>query len=185
MLAFILATIGAGAQSLDGTWVMNQKESQDFNNEENKVDGKADMDASAKYVFAGERFQAWMSVKLNMDFVAQTDDGENANANVYIKVTADNTGSLSRDGDELVLTPDAKKKPNITVDSKLDGIPGGDMLKGMMTGPIKKELSAELKKTDRYKIVSLTEDTLVLETVLSAKEVKDGKTPNRTTFTRK
>ena len=58
-------------------------------------------------------------------------------------------------------------------------------MKPMLVNPLKKELSAELKKAQKYKVVSINETTLVLEDILSDKELKAGTKAERTTLTRK
>ena len=132
-----------------------------------------------------ERFTTAFKVVVNMDFTAQDEKGEKADAVFNIEVVASVAGTLSRDGSTLILTPDAKKKPSIEVNTKIEGVPGGNLIKGMIVNPIKKELSAELKKEQKYKVVSLSETTLVLEDILSEKELKSGKKAETMTLKRK
>lgn len=183
VLAILLATVCASAQnSLDGSWNYIKQDKQPINQEQ--ASGSADMKVSAKYQFAAERFTTAFKVVVNMDFTAQTELGEKADAVFYIEVIASVAGSLSRDGSTLTLTPDAKKKPSIEVNTKIEGVPGGNLIKGMIVNPIKKELGAELKKEQKYKVVSLSETTLVLEDILSEKELKSGQKAQTMTLNR-
>lgn len=184
VLAILLATVCASAQnSLDGTWIYIKQDNQPIREEQ--ASGSADMKVSAKYEFAAERFTTAFKVVVNMDFTAQDENGEKADAVFNIEVVASVAGTLSRDGSTLTLTPEAKKKPSIEVNTKIEGVPGGNLIKGMIVNPIKKELSAELKKEQKYKVVSLSETTLVLEDILSEKELKSGQKAQTMTLNRR
>lgn len=184
-----LAIMLAGAfqslaqNSLDGTWTYTKTDNRDFN--EKGTVGKSDLKMSAKYVFDGESFSTWVKAVFNMDFTACSEQGESTDAVFCIEVIASTTGTLSYDGSVLTLTPDSKKKPQIEVNTKIEGVPGGNMIKGMVVNPLKKQLSAELKKAQNYKVVSISETTLVLEDILSDKDLKAGKQPERVTLTRR
>ncbi len=185
----VLAIMLAGAfqslaqNSLDGTWTYTKTDNRDFN--EKGTVGKSDLKMSAKYVFDGESFSTWVKAVFNMDFTARSEQGESTDAVFYIEVIASTTGTLSYDGSVLTLTPDSKKKPQLEVNTKIEGIPGGNMVKSMVVNPLKKQLSAELKKAQNYKVVSTSETTLVLEDILSDKDLKAGKQPERVTLTRR
>lgn len=185
MLAILLAgALQSLAQNtLDGTWTYNKTDNRDFN--EKGAVGKSDLKMSAKYVFDGDCFASWVKAVFNMDFTAHNEQGELSDAVFYIEVIASTTGTLSLDGSALTLAPDAKKKPQIEVKTKIEGVPGGNMVKGMVVNPLKKQLSAELKKVQNYKVVSISETTLVLEDILSDKDIKAGKQPERVTLTRR
>ena len=95
------------------------------------------------------------------------------------------SGALSRSGDVITLTPDSKKKPSVDIDARVDGVPGGGMIKNMIVSPLKKELVSELKKTESYTIVSVTESSLTLRDIPTKKEQAKGELPETVTFTRR
>ena len=185
LLASLLAcAFQALAQNtLDGTWTYTKTDKQDINEQE--ASGSAKMKLSAIYVFSGGTFSTSMKAEVNMDFASLGSQGEATDAVFYVEVTASVKGSMAMDGSLLTLTPDAKKKPDIEVFTDIKGVPGGNLMKPMLVNPLKKELSAELKKAQKYKVVSINETTLVLEDILSDKELKAGKKAERTTLTRK
>ena len=185
MLAILLtgAFQSLAHNPLDGTWTYTKTDYRDFN--EKGTVGKSDLKMSAKYVFDGDNFSTWVKAVFNMDFTTRSEQGESTDAVFYIEVIASTIGTLSYDGSTLTLTPDPKKKPQLEVNTKIEGVPGGNLVKNMVVNPLKKQLSAELKKAQNYKVVSISETTLVLENILSDKELKAGKQPERVTLSRR
>lgn len=181
LLAAMLACFASYAQStIDGTWFLDKSEKQTVS--EGTVDGQTDMKASVQYVFDRDRYIATMKAIVNMDVSSREDDTK---ANIYVEVTASMTGNLSRSGDVITLVPDSKKKPSVDIDAKVDGVPGGGMIKNMIVSPLKKELTSELKKKEAYTIVSVTESSLTLRDIPSKKEQAKGELPETVTFSRR
>lgn len=181
LLAAMLAFFAAYAQrDIDGTWFLDKSEKQTVS--EGSVDGHTDMKASVQYVFDRDRYNATMKAIVTMDVSSKEKD---AQANIYVEVTASMSGALSRSGDVITLTPDSKKKPSVDIDARVDGVPGGGMIKNMIVSPLKKELVSELKKTESYTIVSVTESSLTLRDIPTKKEQAKGELPETVTFTRR
>ena len=55
----------------------------------------------------------------------------------------------------------------------------------MVANPLKKELTNELKKVEKYKVLSLTATELTLQEILTEKEIKKGDKAETLVFTRK
>ena len=169
-IAAILAGVLAFAQSLEGTWT--GKMAMDDNSQGADVAAKG----TGTYTFAGDTFTEKMLVVIDM---STEKDGKSVTMKVTI--TGSNSGTWTRKGDVLTLTPDKKSKP--VVDVKVEGIPS--FLAGMLSGPIKKELNKSLKEVDQMKIISLTDKELVIEDILTEKEKKSGAKVERITLTKK
>ncbi|MBO4416656.1 MAG: hypothetical protein J5801_00885 [Bacteroidales bacterium] len=181
LLAVMLVCFASYAQSnIDGTWFLDKSEKQTVS--EGTVDGQTDMKASVQYVFDRDRYTATLKAIVTMDVSSREDDTK---ANIYVEVTASMSGALSRSGDVITLTPEPKKKPSVDIDAKVDGVPGGSMIKNMIVSPLKKELTSELKKKESYTIVSVTESSLTLRDIPSKKEQAKGELPETVTFTRR
>ena len=168
--AAILVSVLAFAQSLEGTWVGKMMM------DDNSQGADVVATGTGTYTFAGSTFTERMVVV--MDLSAEK---EGTTVTMKITITGSNAGTWTRKGDVLTLTPDKKAKPK--VDVKVEGIPS--FLAGMLTGPIKKELTKSLKEVDEMKIISLTDRQLVIEDILTEKEKKAGAKVERTTLTRK
>ncbi|MBQ3765691.1 MAG: hypothetical protein II874_03010 [Bacteroidales bacterium] len=168
--ATLLAGVLAFAQSLEGTWTGKE-------NLEDNSDG-ADVSATAtvSYTIKGESYSTKMLVV--MDMSAEAEGGE---VTMKITITGSNAGTWARQGNILTFTPDKRSKPKIDV--KVEGIPS--VLASMLIAPAKRELSKGLKETERYKIISLTDKELVLEDILTEKEIKAGEKADRITFLKK
>ena len=181
LLAAMLACFAVHAQSdIDGTWFLDRSENQTLN--EGSMDGNTDIKASVQYVFDRDRYIATMKAIVTMDLSSREDDTK---ANIYVELTASMTGALTRSGDVITLVPDSKKKPSVDIDAKVDGVPGGGMIKNMIVSPLKKELTSELKKKESYTIVSVTESSLTLRDIPSKKEQAKGEIPETVTFSRR
>ncbi len=186
ILSFLLATGAASAQtSIDGTWIVTGHETDDNLGDEN-VDGSGEMKMEGCYVFSGDTYSADVKAIINMDFSAKDKEAaaEGQKLEFYIEVLAANSGTMTLEGDVLTLTPTPKQKPKIDVNTRIN-IPAGGLVKSMIVGPLKRELAAEMKKTDRMRVVTVTSDTLVLEDILTDKEIKKGEKPERLTLSRK
>lgn len=181
LLAAMLACFAACAQSdIDGTWFLDKSENQDVS--EGTVNGQTDVKATVQYVFDKDRYIATMKAVVTMDISSKEDDTK---ANINVEVTASMTGALSRSGDVITLVPDSKKKPSVDIDAKVDGVPGGGMIKNMIVSPLKKELVSELRKKESYTIVSVTGSSLTLRHIPGKKEQAKGVSPEAVTFRRR
>ncbi len=187
ILSIALCSFAATAQnSIDGTWLLSGHETDD-NIGDGQVDGSGEMKMEGCYVFNGDSYSTDMKAIITMDFSPKDDEAaaSKQKLELYIEVSAANSGSLTLEGDVLTLTPAPGQKPKIEVNTRAEGIPAGGLIKSMVVGPLKRELAAEMKKTDRMRVVSVTAETLVLEDILSDKELKKGNTPERMTLNRK
>lgn len=181
LLAAMLACLAAYAQSdIDGTWFLDKSENQAVS--EGSVDGQTDIKASLQYVFDRDRYIATMKAVVTMDLSSKEDDTK---ANIYVDMTASMTGTLTRSGNVITLVPDPKKKPAVDIDTKINGVPGGGVIKNMIVSPLKKELVSALRKKESYTIVSVTESSLTLRDIPSKKEQAKGESPETVTFRRR
>ncbi len=185
ILSIVLATCAASAQnSIDGTWIVTGHET-DNNIGDGNVDGSGDMKMEGCYVFGGSTYSVDMKAVITMDFSSKDNEDAAEKLELYIEVAASSGGDMTLEGDVLTLVPSHGRKPKVEVNYRADGVPGAGLLKSMVVGPLKRELAAELKKTDRMRVVSVTSSTLILEDILTEKELKKGETPERITLTRK
>ena len=170
ILAAVLACTLAFAQSLEGTWTGIEKM--------DDASSDADYDATAitSYTLKGESYTA--NLRMDVDISAEK---EGKSLTMKITVTGSNSGTWTCVGDNLSFTPGKGSKPKIDV--KVKGIPSA--FASMFVAPIKKELSKALKDPEQYKIISLTDKELVLEDILTAKEIKAGEKAERVTLTKK
>lgn len=168
--ATLLAGVLAFAQSLEGTWTGEE------NMNDNSDGAEVSASATVSYIIKGETFSTKMTAI--MDMSAETEGEE---VTMRITITGSNAGTWNRRGDILTFIPDKRSKPKIDV--KVEGIPS--VLASMLIAPAKRELSKGLKETERYKIISLTDKELVLEDILTEKEIKAGEKVDRITFLKK
>ena len=155
---------------IDGKWSYTQTDNQKIGE---KHEGDAQIKVTVNYTFDGSYFECSMKAILTMSFDQKGDDGKAEKAEFVVIITASTTGSSAFDGDLLTLTPD-KKKPRVDVDATINGSPAGSMISGMVAAPVKKTLVAELKQIQKYKIVSVTDSKLTLQSVPTEKEKVKG-----------
>ena len=182
IIIVFLSIVSYAQTNLDGTWFCSDSQSETVDKEQGQGDLKAVMYQT--YRFKGNAFEAESQAKITMDISAESTDGEKADVVFRIDVTGSNSGTLEFKDGILTLTPD-KKKPKVTVDADVEGIPGGGLLKSMVANPLKKELTNELKKVEKYKVLSLTATELTLQEILTEKEIKKGDKAETLVFTRK
>lgn len=56
------------------------------------------------------------------------------------------------------------------------------VLKLLLVTPLKSEMTKDLKETDRSRIISVTANEMVLEEILTDKQIRKGEKPERLTF---
>lgn len=174
LISILMLPLVSFAQAgLDGTW--NNTTSETEKNEKQKAESEITM--SADYTFKGDTYSIVMHCLVNFTSLEKE-------ASLNIKVTGSHSGTLKREGDRLTLIPDKKKKPEVEVTSSADGLKGGNLVKTLLSGPLKREVSNAMKIPESYRIVSLTDTELVLEDILDPIETKRGETPEIETFTR-
>lgn len=184
LITALLLGFAAFAQAgLDGTWYCEQKENEKADSEE--ATGDISMVLAVTYRFSGSSFSMDMQGRIDMDLNGKDKNGKDMNAVFLIQIDGSNSGTMARIGDTITLTPASGQKPKVNVTTDVKGVPGGGLLKTMMVGPLKKEITSSLKETESYKIISLTEKELVLEDILTQKEINKGEKVERVTFTRK
>lgn len=185
--AGLLIGLAVSAQtSLNGTWI--HEDAKDVTETpEGGEGGKMRMqyDAVVTFRFNGAGYSMRMTLSMDMDLSGNDKKGKPVNAVFSVKATGDVDGTMVRKGDRLTLTPDKGTKPRIEVEVDAKDVPGGGLMKSMLTGPMKKELASDLKKVQEYRIVSLTASELTLEEVLSDKDLKKGEEPETMVFRRK
>lgn len=175
-LAFLLALFSwtLPAQSINGKWNFKDIE----NGTEYGVPEEIDLTISEDIVMVldGARFNLY--IKVLCDMVLSEED-----MTFKMTLNAENKGKVLREGNMLTLIPD-KNSMKISTDAETKGIPGGGMIKSFIESFFKKELSKEFKNNLRYNIVSIEQDTLVLENILSEKEIKKGIVPVKRAYIR-
>jgi hypothetical protein len=169
-LTAVLVSVLAFAQSLEGTWTGKE------NLEDNSNGADVSATATVSYTIKGESYSTKMLVV--MDMSAESEGGE---VTMKITITGSNAGTWARQGNILTFTPDRKSKPKIDVE--VEGIPS--VLASMLVGPAKRELAKDLKEPERYRIISLSDKELVLEDILTDKEIKAGEKAERVTLVKK
>ena len=184
LISALLLGFAAFAQAgLDGTWYCEQKENEKADSEE--ATGDISMVLAVTYRFSGNSFSMDMQGRIDMDLSGKDKNGKDMNAVFLIQIDGSNSGTMARSGDTITLTPASGQKPKVNVTTDVKGVPGGGLLKAMLVGPLKKEITSSLKETESYKIISLTEKELVLEDILTQKEINKGEKVERVTFTRR
>ena len=172
LAGLLLASI-AFAQSLNGTWVATQ--AMDQQKDSANVSMKVALEDYITFTIEGLSCTSMEKVIL---VINASDDKNDLNMGATITVNA--PGTLVRDGDILTITPAKKPKPEVKVE--VQNIPG--IMKALLVNPIKKEIEKSLKEPSKYRIISLTDSEMVLEDILTEKEIKKGDKPEKTTFTR-
>ena len=168
----MLSVLTAYAQtSIDGTWSYTQKELE----KDDKQGAEAEITMVLTYVFSGNSYNVKIHCVMDLGF----EQG-------VLSVNADGThsGTLVRNGDVLTLTPDKRKKPQVDVTTSADNVPGGGLIKTLVVGPFKREITNGLKEEEKLRIISITQNQLVMEDILTEKEIRGGEKAERVTFTR-
>ena len=168
-LAGILAVAPAFAQALTGSWTGSM-------DMDNVVTDAEISEAASAWTFTAASYTAEMRVVMDL-----TDASEGKDEAMTITVTGTHTGAWTRKGDVLSFTPEKGSK--MKLDVQTEGIPS--LLAKMFTGPVTKELTRRLREKAQYRILSQTATTLLLEEVLSARELKSGRIPARYTLEKK
>lgn len=158
--------------SLDGTWSFTQSEKE----KDDDFEAEITITMDATYVFSGNTFNVDVHCVFDMHF----DDG----GIFTINVVGSHLGTYTKDNDVLTLVPDKRKKPQVDVSTSVDNVVGGGFLKALLVGPFKKEISNEMKEVAKYRVLSISKNELVLEDILTEKEIKAGEKAEIVTFTR-
>lgn len=167
---------------LEGKWGYAKTDKQKL--AEKDAVGDADIKMSAIYVFDGDSFVCTLKAVMNMDLSMKDSQNQDMDAVFIIEITATTTGASTLASDQLTLVPDKKKKPKVDVDATIKGVPGGNMLKGMLASPIKQALVSELKEIQQYRVISVSETTLCLQSIVSEKDAAKGIKADTITLTR-
>ena len=178
--ALFIGFMAFAQAGLDGTWYFEEKQ-----NDAGGGNEDISMVMSVTYTFSGNTYKLGMQAQADMDLSGTDKNGKEVNAVFMIRIDGSHSGTLSRQGEIINLTPSSKEKPKVEVTSDVKGIPGGGLLKNMLVAPLKKEINSVLKETESYKVISVTADELVLEEVLTDKEISKGQSPEQVTFKRK
>lgn len=183
MAAALLAGLALFAQnSLDGTWLYRDTESENLR--ESEFQGDIVTEMTMRLRIAADAYTMSLGANMSMDYKGKDKNGKVVDAVFKVMVNGSNTGTLTRSADLLTLTPPKGSKPQVEVDADAQGIPGGSLMKSMISGPMKKEVGARLKETLRFRILSATETELTLEEILTDKEIKKGEKPERMVLVR-
>ena len=170
-LAGLLVAALTFAQSLDGVWTAT--ETMDEKKDTAGVSMTIAITGYVTMVIQGTSGSATQKAVLT---ITATKDGEKAKMGATI--TGKVPGTYTREGDVLVFTPAKKSKPEVNVQT--DDLPG--VLKLLLVTPLKSEMTKALKETDRSRIISVTANEMVLEEILTEKEIRKGQKPERITF---
>ena len=168
----MLSVVTTFAQtSLDGTWSVKQTEKE----VDEKQGAESTITMIATYVFSGNSYNVNVNCVVDISF----DKGV-----LNVAAVGSHSGAIERNGNELTLVPDKRKKPLVEVTTSADNVPGGGIIKSLVVGPFKREITNGLKEVENYRIVSITRNELVLEDVLTDKEIKEGTKAETITLTR-
>ena len=162
------------AQSLDGTWTatMSMEEKKDT------ADVSMTMSVTGYDTMVISGSSCTMKEKAVLT-IGAVKGGEKVTMGATI--TGKVTGTIAREGDILVFTPVKKPKPEVTVET--DNLPG--ILKALVVSPLKNEMAKDLKEPDRSRIVSISAQEMVLEEILTEKQIRKGQKPERATYRKK
>lgn len=177
LLCLLSATTTFAQNGLNGTWFNKETDTQ------KKDDKEISFTSSTTFNFNGKAYTQSSTIEVDMSFSEKDDDGTPVNGHIHIKTKASTEGQMEQNGKMLILTPG--KKPKVEVESEIEGVPGGALVKTMLTNELKKELKSMLKKTQTYKLISLNDTKMILVKNLSEKEIKDGAKAEEKTFIRK
>ena len=171
-LAGLLMAALTFAQSLDGVWTatetLDEKKDTAGVSMTMSVTGYDTMEISGSSCTSKE--------KAVVTIIAAK-DGEKVKMGAT--VSGQVSGTIAREGDVLVFTPAKKPKPEVTVQTT-DNLPG--LLKVLLVTPLKAEMAKDLKEPDRIRIISVTASEMVVEEILTEKEIRKGKKPERITY---
>lgn len=177
MKRFLLTLVGllvaalTFAQSLDGSWTAT--ETMDEKKDTAGVSLTISVTGYVTMVIQGTSGSAVQKAVLT---ITATKDGEKVKMGATINGKV--SGTYTREGDVLVFTPAKKSKPEVNVQT--DDLPG--VLKLLLVTPLKSEMAKELKEPSRSRIVSVTGNEMVLEEILTDKQIRKGEKPERLTF---
>ena len=159
------------AQSLDGVWTatisMDEKKDTADVSMTMSVTGYDTMEISGSSCTSKE--------KAVVTIIA-TKDGEKVKMGATISGKV--SGTIAREGDIRVFTPAKKPKPEVNVET--DNLPS--VLKLLLVTPLKAEMAKDLKDPDRIRIISVTANEMVVEEILTEKEIRKGQKPERITY---
>ena len=173
-LAGLLGAALTFAQSLDGTWTATM--SMDEKKDTADVSMTMSVTGFDTMVISGSSCTIKEKAVLTISAVK---GGEKVTMGAT--VTGKVSGTVAREGEILVFTPAKKPKPEVTVET--DNLPG--ILKALVVNPLKNEMAKDLKEPDRSRIVSISAQEMVLEEILTEKQIRKGKKPERMTYRKK
>ena len=170
LTGFLVAAL-TFAQSLDGTWTAT--ETLDEKKDTADVSMKISLTGYDIMVISGSSCTKTEKAVMT---ISATKDGQDVKMGATVTGTV--AGTIAREGDVLVFTPAKKAKPEVTVETQ--DLPG--VLKVLLINPIKSELAKDLKEPDSSRIISVTAQEMVLEEILTEKQVRKGQKPERVTY---
>lgn len=170
-LAGLFVAVLSFAQSMDGTWIATIS----FDEKQDTADVNLTMSLTGydTLVISGSSCTTSQKAILTL---AATKEAETVQMGATI--TGKISGTIAREGDILVFTPSKKAKPEVTVET--ENLPG--LIKALLVNPLKKEMTKDLKDPDRSRIISVTAQEMVLEEILTEKEISKGVKPQRITY---
>ena len=172
ILAGLFIAVLAMAQNLDGTWTGTM--SMDEQRDTEDVNMNMSVTGYETMVINGSACNVIQKAVFTI-----TASKEGRSGSMGATVTGKTSGTITVEGDILVFTPDKKARPEVTVETT-DNLPG--LLKTLVVNPLKNEMTKDLKESDRSRIVSVTAQEMILEQVLTEKEIRKGQKPERMTF---
>lgn len=184
MTLAVLLAVTAFAQNLEGTWSYTGNKNEKMNGE-NNVNGELKAVTTVTLTFSGAAFECTRKADVRMDMVLDQNDPDDSTVGLLVKLNGKNAGTFELADGVLKLIPN-KGKPQVDVKTDVEGMPsGGEMLAGMLAGPLKNEMVKELKETEQYKVISATATELTLEEILTKKDIADGKKAETVVFKKK
>lgn len=170
-LAGLLMAALTFAQSLDGTWTATM--SMDEKKDTADVSMTMSVTGYDTMVISGS---SCTTIEKAVVTISAIKDGQQVKMGAT--VTGKASGTIDREGDVLVFTPAKKPKPEVSVET--ENLPG--ILKALLINPLKSEMAKDMKEPDRSRIISLSAQEMVLEEILTEKEIRKGKKPERMTY---
>lgn len=181
-MAALLACVAVFAQvKLDGTWhCRTGTDGEKIEQGGVEIQLKTALDVT--WTFSGNNYTMSVATSVTM---SQAPSANKDAMVINIEATGSGAGKLAAGGGRLTLTPDKKRKPKVEASVDVDNLPGASLARPMIVSATKKELAASLKEVQEYKIISIRQNELTLETIPDESDIKNGVKAERMVLVRK
>ena len=163
-----------------GTWTGNWNET-DIRRYQG-VDAFSDIDATISMNYKENGYG--QTIKLTMTMKLTREDGE---VEGYLKVTVNSShyGDWNVENDVLSIAPEKKKRPKLEVETESQDFPGGGLVRSIVVGIVKKNVLRHITLPSSYKILSMTDNQMILKDLVTQRKPNKGKRPESVTYNRK